>query len=243
MNIISIIFFLLVVMLVLFLISILKKLLKVAFVLGVIFLIVFIITSGSIAFDFNDIKGKLSDSSKLILLSDGSDLMTGFIDYKGKTFFTASEFGSLNDAYKKDELINMTGENYKRFIFDVSVFKELPLIEINNIPLSGEEIYNFYVNDNPLKITLSDITEGDDSIQNDNLKEALFAYLYDHELKITKSPLFFFKNYKDKAIEVHPETMFFKFVDAFPLGIISNTIDSITGYSVLAKDKIVDYVK
>lgn len=203
-----------------FIISIIKKVIKIAFILAVIFVILFLVTGGSIMSDFNKLKEKIENSSALVLLEDRGEIITGFIDIGSILLLDSEALSAANDAYKKNELKKIQENHYKIFIIKPTVLSELTEIKINNKKVTHQEALGLLLENNPiLQITFEDFT-ADLEIANKetrNMPAALFADLYEKEIKMTKNPIFFFKNYKEGEITVYPETIFFKFTKLMPL--------------------------
>ena len=244
-------FFVILIILVLFIaISIIKKLFKVAFILGIIFVILYFITQGAILNDFDKIKNVLPGSSVEVLLDNDGDIIAGFTENKTIELLENKELVVATELYLEGKLKELKGNNYKLFIIRIESLKEIEKIKINNKEVLGEELIKFFIENVPIEsITLEDITIELD-IEGTNMKSALLAYLYEKELKPSKSPIFFFKNYKEKNIVVYPETIFFKFTKIIPLTWIDEKINklkdsieekaknAITGALVTVKEKI-----
>ena len=206
---------------------IIKKVAKVAFVLGVIFIVLFFITRGAVLRDFNQLSDNIQGSPNMVLLENKGEIVAGFI--KGEKIILLDDFALINELYNKNDLKEIKGDNYKLFVLNLSLIGELERIGVNNKPMTYEEISDFFVSD----VSIDSITFEDLALKLDfeegsiDMKSAVFAYLYETEFKMTKSPLLFFKNYKDGAIKVYPETMFFRFSKFIPLGWIDEKLNKL----------------
>lgn len=203
-------------------ITIAKKLFKIALVIGAIFLILFFITGGSIISDFSNIKDKVG-SSNLVLLAD-EGILTGFVQEDGYKGLSDAEIARLDGLYMDNKLEEMKQDYYKLYIFKMSTLKEA---EINNKEVNKEEMKDFFIQGEGItQITIEDILLTV-NISNHNMESALFAYLYDDELKMTSSPIEFFKSYKEGELMVYPETMFFRFTKIIPLSWIDEKLNNL----------------
>jgi hypothetical protein len=198
-------------------IGIIKKVLKVVLIIVFVFVILFLVTSGGILNDFNAIKEKVSDSAALVLLEDNGKIAYGFTDDKEIKFLTDDELTAVNKNYIDKEFSKIKGNNYKLFIVKYPVFEDIDSIMVNNKEIGYADINELYRYDTPiLSLTYEDLIL-DTKIEQADFKHALFAYVYTHNIKLSRSPVFFFKEYKKGNIIVYPETAFFKFAKLIPL--------------------------
>jgi hypothetical protein len=242
----------LVILAIFFVLSIMKKLIKFAVIVGLIFLVLFLITGGSIMGDFDSLKEKVSMSPNLVLFEDEGNILTGIVDSEKISLLDESEIALLDGLYSENKLEKMKEDYYKVFIIKTVVIEELEAMEINNKEVTSDDMLDFFVDNKPIvSITYEDllldleVEEG-----NRNNKAALLAYLYEKELKITKSPIDFFENYKQKEIIVYPETIFFKFTKIIPItwikgklnklqdAVKEKTDEAVEGAVEIAKEKI-----
>ena len=243
------------VLLLFLIIGIVKKLLKIVIVLGIIFLVLLFITNGAIINDFNNLKDKLPTSSTIVLLEKDGSIITGFLEKEGIHYpMDNAQIALNNGLYKEGKLDDIKGDNYKLYIIKSQVLDGLSDIEINNKLVLLGDLKEFLLLDKSLNsITFEDLLL-DVDIERGDMGAAVFAYLYETELKISKSPIYFFKNYKADNIEVYPETAFFKFAKMVPLQwmdeklnklkdtISDKTKETVTGAVVAVKEKIKEAV-
>lgn len=215
------------IMIIFIIISLMKKLLKIAFILAVIFVILFLVTGGTIMGDFSRIKQSIPTASKIVLLENDGNIITGFIDDDGIVLITNDEVNLLSILYGDKDLEQIKGEYSKLYIIKSS---KLGDIEINNKQVTLSQLNDFFLNGLEISsITFEDIALGID-LKNDQyryMESAAFAYIYENDLRMTKSPLSFFKGYKEGKIIVHPETIFFKFTKVIPLSWIDEKLNKL----------------
>lgn len=215
-------------------ISVMKKLLKIALIFAIIFVILFFVTGGSIISEFSNLKDKINNEPAIVLLENDGDILTGFVDLKKLELLDKGKIASINSLYSDNKLKEIKEDNYKLFVIKTSVLNGLQDVKINNKDVSAQQIYDFFVKDQEItQITAEDIFLEIDVLDKISDKAVLFAYLYKKELKITKSPILFFKNYKKGKIIVYPETIFFRFTKIIPLAWIDEKLNKL-------KDTIVE---
>ena len=185
---------------------------------------------GSIIGDFTNLKNRLNIEPSIAILSQDGTVIAGFVDREDFKIYKPTELNELQSLLDDQKLEEIKGDNYKLFIYDVSVIKQLGNIEINNKPVTSDELYNFFTTGKEIsQITREDLLLGTGLPSDEDYKGTLFAYLYEKELKPTKSPILFFKNYKDGNIIVYPESMFFKFTKIIPLSWIEGKLNKLKG--------------
>ncbi len=224
MNVITLAALAIVILAALFLFSLLKKLLKIALIFGVIALVLMLVTKGSIDRDFLSFQNNMG-REKMVLLEDNGKILAGFVDKKNFTLF--GDVASLNALYKESNLEDMKKGYYQLLIFNI---KNMPNIKVNNKLVSHEQIENFYSEGDEISsITFEDLLLEIDveNPEQKNMQAALFAYLYERELKMSKSPLQFFSSYKRGNIKVYPESLLFQAVKILPLSWMEENINKL----------------
>ncbi len=220
MNSLLIITIILAVLIVFAVFFILKKLMKIAIICAVIFAVLFFVTNGNINKDFSSIKESIDREETIIVLVDGS------------TVLSSLKVGQAISAINLEEYEGTKGTTLYRF--KTSVFREIESVEINNKEVSSEKLRTFYEDGKQISsITYEDLELEVDLEDDLPITDALFAYLYETELKISRSPLFFFTQYKEGNIEVEPETVFFQFTKVVPLSWVEEKINKL-------KERVVD---
>ncbi len=211
-----------IILIVFFIISIMKKLIKIGLIFAIIFIILFFITGGSIMNDFSNIKGKITNSPSIVLLENEGDIITGLIDGEQYQPLDDAEIALINGLYNEKKFKEILEDNYKLFVIKSNALDELNGTTINNKEVSTQEIKDALISDKDIpQITPEDIAV---EIDIDDETTALFAYVYDKEIKLTK---LFFENYKEKKIIIYPETIFFKFTKIIPLSWIDSKLNKL----------------
>jgi hypothetical protein len=228
MNIVSLLVFILIIVLVMIIAGLVMKLVRPIIFLAFIFLILFIFTSGTIVKDFFDIRDKVGTNTNIALMEKDDDIIAGFVESEEFNLFDTEELAELDILYDNGELGEIRGGHYKLFILDAKKFRDIDGMEINNKMVTGELLYHFFANDEPIaSITYDDLLVDPGIEERSDMKSALFAYLYKNDLKLSKSPIFFFESYKEGSLIVYPETMFFKFTKVIPLKWIYEKLDNL----------------
>jgi hypothetical protein len=229
MNIFLIIIPIMVILLVFIIIMVIKKLVKWVFFSAIIFLLLFILTGGAITNDFNMLRQKIENSSNIVLLENNGSILTGLIESRNVTFLSSNELEAIQISFNQNNFSDIRKNNGKLFIIKLKVISRLQKLEINNKQVSWQEVNDFYLrNKNVGSITYEDlILDPKISWNNRNMRAALFSYIYISDIKITKSPIFFFENYRNMYIIVYPDTIFFKFTKIIPLNWIDEKINKL----------------
>ncbi|MBR9699658.1 hypothetical protein GOV09_04335 [Candidatus Woesearchaeota archaeon] len=209
--------------------SLVKKLIQWAVVAAALIIIISVFTNINIEKDFLRLKQGEGETS-IILVHDGDPFM-GFTRTDGIEFL--------------DDLDIDCGPEHKIYTYDTKLFESLETVTINNKEVSGEQIYALFEDDQLIssltyedflvgvdfedpKKTDKDLVYGVDfGVTPEVYKRGLFIYLHEKELKMTKSPLQFFRLYKEDLIEVCPETIFFTFSKIVPLSWIDEKLNKL----------------
>jgi len=218
MNLMWIVALVLIMLLVIFVFTILKKLIKIAIIFGIIFALIFFFTGGTIISDFSKLKENMNSEQK-VFLSYNNKFYAGFV-YSG-------EYNPLDDLKLKEyetlyvdkKLSDIKENSYKVYVFNTDSLLEFENFDVNNKLVKSTDVISYFVNDVKIpSITYADLVI-DKNLNNisTSMKNMLFIYLYEKELKMDKSPVIFFKNYKETEITVYPESLFFKFTKLIPL--------------------------
>ena len=241
MNLVSLLVFVLIIVLVMIIASIVMKLVRPIFFLAIIFLILFIFTSGTIVKDFFDIKNKMGSDTNIVLMEYGGDIITGFVESEEYNLFDKDEIKEIDELYKDGEYEEIRGGHYKLFVMDADKFRDIDSLDVNNKKVTGERVYHFFTNGVIIdSITYEDLLVDPGIDEESDMESALFAYLYKNDLKLSKSPIFFFESYKEGSIIVYPETMFFKFAKFIPLRFIYEKLNNL---KVAIEDKANNAIK
>jgi hypothetical protein len=111
-------------------------------------------------------------------------------------------------------------------MYDISVFKEMDSLLLGSVSVTGDEVYYFYSEGRDLAFNVDDLIVQEAKLATDSLSKSLFAYIYQKELKLTKSPIMFFEEYKESNINIYPESTFFQFAKVVPISFIKDKVSA-----------------
>jgi len=224
MNIITLLLIVIAILVIIFFFTIIKHLIKIAIVVAVIALVIFIFTKGTINQDAANVKADIPEP-KIILLEANGKILAGFADEKNLTLF--ENLDSINALYKDKKLKDLQSSYNQLIIYNLDY---IPGVKINRKEVTKEEIIGLYMKDEDIaSITFADLLLDIDIKNPDesNMNAALFAYIYEQELKMTRSPLEFFSSYKRGEMVVYPESIFFQAAKILPLSFMEENINKL----------------
>jgi len=184
-------------------IAIIRKIVKWAVILGLIGLVIWLFTSGAISTDQQQFVQSVENERQLIMLEDKAAYLTNPIEYV-----------SPKNPPPASRIVRVSVEALD---FDVT---------INNKKIRSDEIQELYLEGKPLsQITYADIALDAKFPETGTLKQGVFAYIYEKELKPTTNPLRFSERYKKGLITVEPESPFFQAARILPAAWIEQKLN------------------
>ena len=220
--------------------TIIKKLIKL-FIFGMIILLVFSAFTGySLVNDFKDFGGQFKNRTSTFLLVDNNHVLAGFTKGEEVSFLSYEQIIAASDAYAKNNLDSVLGTNYKLIIITTAAFNELPMdtLTINNKQVPKSTVLAALIADDTAAVLSeanvygADIRASDSKIKqpiddNNKLKAGLFAMSFAEGMK--DSPMFLFREFKKGNIIIYKETILFKAIKIFPIGVFDKVAGKIRG--------------
>tara|TARA_Y100000310_G_C20688005_1_gene820327 strand:- start:2021 stop:2716 length:696 start_codon:yes stop_codon:yes gene_type:complete len=192
--------------------TIFMKLFKLLFYIGII---IFLLLAANLFFiyqDFNDLKENFGVSEKKVILVDGNKVLTGLMLNGDTKLMTNEQLDDYSSYLRDNDYESILGDSYKLMVFDVDIISNLD----NEIELEGKII----AQDDAVAMLKSKNT-------NAREKAELFSTILADEILSSKSPLFFFSEFKDDNIVIYPETALFKTIKIIPLSFIKDVAGKI----------------
>jgi len=224
---------------------ILRKFVKWAFrIVSLIFLISFVLSLVLGFFVYQDMK-ELShgwpDSDKLVLLAN-DEVYAGMITTfgEGKEPVFVDDVDNYQTAYQDKDYQTILAANYKLFIFKLSMFERTDEeLDFSGEKISKTEIINAIESGDSIDFIADELTENTGSKEewksevmkevggDSKFKGMLFGVLLQN--KMTKDPLFVFKQYSKGNVVIYPESITFKLIKALPFSLIEGVAEKVIG--------------
>jgi|TARA_B100001964_G_C14185010_1_gene578204 hypothetical protein len=192
--------------------TIFMKLFKLLFYIGII---IFLLLAANLFFiyqDFNDLKENFGVSEKKVILVEGNEVLTGLMLNGDTKLMTNEQLDDYSSYLRDNDYESILGDSYKLMVFDVDIISNLD----NEIELEGKII----AQDDAVAMLKSKNTNAGE-------KAELFSTILADEILSSKSPLFFFSEFKDDNIVIYPETALFKTIKIIPLSFIKDVAGKI----------------
>ena len=208
-----------------------KHLFRMLVPVGIVVLLIIAATTFFIYRDIADLRDKLNDSTKKIILVDKNEVLTGFMLKSQVGFLTGKQLEEFSANLQNKDYSEILGSSYRLMVFDVGIINKL---QTDNININGKTITKAYAisvlkSDNPgamlrdkriyetsLKISKKDMED------NSRVKAALFGIILSGEVLSPKNPLLLFSGFKEGNIIVYPETAVFKAANMLPLSFVGS---------------------
>lgn len=228
-----------------------RKLFKWIIVFSILSLIITIIFGINVLRDVQELQEQLPKAEKLFLLKDDKTLLAGFA---GKltnpdeivSYINQTQLASFQKSYIQSKLQNIQGSYFKLFIIDKKAFEAQTAIREGNKSTNAKDILNKIsskdtlsnvVDETVAKEKLPNTKETRAFIEktiksqyavatNDDMRGLLFAQLFS---TAANDPFFLFVQFKEKNLEVYPETITFKLARMIPLRIIELIAENVVG--------------
>ncbi|MBI2208054.1 hypothetical protein HYU50_01010 [Candidatus Woesearchaeota archaeon] len=198
---------------------------------GIVILLIIAATTFFIYRDIADLRDKLKDSTKKIILVDNDEVITGFILKSQVGFLTDEQIEEFSTDLQNKDYGKILGSGYRLMVFDIGIINKL---NADNIGINRKTITKSYAisvlrSDNPGEMLRDKrIYESDleiskkDMEDNSRVKAALFGIVLSDEVLSPKNPLLLFSGFKEGSIIVYPETAVFKAANVLPLSFIGS---------------------
>lgn len=163
--------------------------------------------------DVNNLKNNFANSSKIVLLIDNNQAITGFVAAENINPLTAEQLKEATTLYQAKDYEKLLGNNYKLFIMKYEALQNLSDVQfgIEGKQLQGGDILEVIKSDNPkttyaalIEIAQTDIPA---EVTDEEIKAKLFEYFF---IYIFQRPVTMLKEYQKGNIYIYPETISFK---------------------------------
>ena len=202
--------------------------------------------------DVLELKDNFMSGDKLFLLDHENSIVAGFSQGIEEQPTPVRNIAELNSFYNSKDYDSMLGSNYKLFIFDSSIFDELTAVEpFENFRLTKDESFSILMSENPVDLVADKIMEQEGHpaefksqiLQQiseqfgspEDLKSMLFGGMFISIMEI-KGPQFIVTEFKDKNINIYPETLTFKFLRLVPKKTFENIMSQVVQSSGIEKE-------
>ena len=220
-----------VILLIVFLWGFMKHIFKLLVPTGIVILLIIAATTFFIYKDIADLRDKLKDSAKKIILVDKDEVITGFILKSQVGFLTDEQIEEFSASLQNKDYSKILGSSYRLMVFDIGIISKLGT---DNIDINGKTITKSYaisvlrsedpsamLRDKKIYETNLEISKKDMEY-NSRVKAALFGIILSDEVLSPKNPLLLFSGFKEGSIIVYPETAVFKAANMLPISFIGS---------------------
>lgn len=209
----------------------LKHIFRMLVPVAIVILLIIAATTFFIYRDIADLRDKLEDSTKKIILVDKNEVLTGFILKSQVGFLTDEQIEEFSTSLQNKDYSRILGSSYRLMVFDIGIINKLGTEDID---INGKTITKSYaisvlrsedpsamLRDKKIYETNLEISKKDMEYSS-RVKAALFGIILSDEVLSPKNPLLLFSGFKEGSIIVYPETAVFKAANMLPISFIGN---------------------